>query len=71
MDAVTLNENLALVRGRKPINRIIDRPEESTKSFWRLINYGLANVVIAGVGIAFLMNRRRSRNAYTMAHVRD
>ncbi len=71
VDAVTLNENLALVRGRKPINRVIDRPSDSTKSFWRIINYGLANVIIAGCGIAFLMNRRRSRNAYTMAHVNE
>jgi len=71
VDAVTLNENLALVRGRKPINRVIDRPSDGTKSFWRAVNYGLANTVIAGIGIAFLMNRRRTRNAYTMAHVND
>ncbi len=71
VDAVTLNENLALVRGRKPINRVIDRPSDSTKSFWRIINYTLANAIIAGFGIAFLMNRRRSRNAYTMAHVNE
>jgi len=69
VDAVTLNENLALVRGKKPINRLIDRPDDDKKFFWRVVNYGLANVVIAGIGIAFLMNRRRSRNAYTMSHV--
>lgn len=71
VDAVSLNENLALVRGRKPVNRVIDRPSDGTKSLWRAINYGLANVVIAGVGIAFLVNRRRTRNAYTMAHVNE
>jgi hypothetical protein len=71
VDAVTLNENLALVRGRKPVNRVIDRPSDGTKSLWRAVNYGLANVVIAGVGIAFLVNRRRTRNAYTMAHVNE
>lgn len=69
VDAVTLNENLALVRGRKPVNRVIDRPSDGTKSFWRVINYGLANVVIAGTGIVFLVNRRRTRNAYTMSHL--
>lgn len=69
VDAVTLNENLALVRGRKPVNRVIDRPSDGTKSFWRAVNYGMANFVIAGVGIAFLVNRRRSRNAYTMSHL--
>lgn len=68
VDAVTLNENLALVRGKKPINRVIDRPTDDKKFFWRMVNYGLANIVIAGIGIAFLLNRRRSRNAYTMSH---
>lgn len=69
VDAVSLNENLALVRGRKPVNRVIDRPSDGTKSLWRAVNYGLANVVIAGVGVAFLVNRRRTRNAYTMSHL--
>ncbi|MBX3176019.1 MAG: Gldg family protein [Candidatus Hydrogenedentes bacterium] len=69
VDAVTLNENLALVRGKKPINRFIDRPSDDQKFFWRAVNYGLANTVIAGVGIVFLLNRRRARNAYTMSHV--
>ena len=50
-------------------NRVIDRPSDGTKSFWRVINYGLANVVIAGTGIVFLVNRRRTRNAYTMSHL--
>ncbi|MCF6283964.1 MAG: Gldg family protein, partial [Candidatus Hydrogenedentes bacterium] len=67
VDAVTLNEKLAEVRGRKAINRMIDRPDDSTKSFWRAINYALANALIAGIGIAFLMHRRPSRHAHKMA----
>jgi len=70
VDAVTLNENLVHVRGRKPIDRTIDRPTEPQKTFWRVMNYGFANLVIAGVGMSYLAMRRRSRNIYTMSQVR-
>lgn len=71
VDAVTLDENLARVRGTKPIDRTIDRPTDSQKTFWRMINYGLANVLIATVGIVWMLNRRRARDAYTMSHQRS
>lgn len=71
VDAVSLNENLVFVRGRKPIDRTINRPTDGQKTLWRLMNYALANFVIAGVGIARFSLRRRSRNAYTMAEVRS
>ena len=66
VDALSLSENLVNVRGRKPINRIIDRPTDKQKRNWRLANYGLANLIIAGIGIGFAYKRRTSRNAYTM-----
>jgi len=71
VDAVTLNENLVHVRGRKPIDRTIDRPTDGQKAVWRLANYGLANVIIAAIGIGLFAARRRARNAYTMAHRTD
>ncbi len=67
VDAVTLSENLVNVRGRKPISRAIDRPAESTKTMWRLVNYGLANLIIALAGIIFFSLRRASRNNYTVS----
>ena len=67
VDAVTLDENLVQVRGKKPIDRAITKPSEGTKTFWRFVNYGLANLIIAGVGIGLTMARRQSRNAYTLA----
>jgi len=67
VDAVTLDDNLVQVRGMKPVDRTISKPSESTKTFWRVVNYGLANLIIAGVGIGLTMARRQSRNAYTMA----
>ena len=37
---------------------------------WQLANYGLANVLIAGIGFGFFAMRKRARNAYTMEQVR-
>jgi hypothetical protein len=66
VDALSLSENLVNVRGRKPINRVIDRPSDQQKTTWRLANYGLANIFIAGIGIGLAYKRRTARNAYTM-----
>jgi hypothetical protein len=35
------------------------------------VNYTLANLVIAAVGIGFAIARQRSRNAYTVQHLYD
>jgi len=66
VDAVSLDDRIVRVRGRKPIDRTIPRPTEGQKTAWRLANYGLANLVIAAIGIGFFALRRRSRNAYTI-----
>lgn len=71
VDAVTLDENIVNVRGRKPIDRTIEKPEDNEQLFWRLVNYGLANVVIAGAGVAYFWVRRQSRNAYTLSMMRS
>ncbi len=71
VDAVTLGDDVVNVRGRKPIDRAISTPPTGTKNTWKLINYGLATTIIAVVGIASTTMRRRSRNAYTMAHASD
>jgi ABC-type uncharacterized transport system involved in gliding motility auxiliary subunit len=70
VDALSLSENLVNVRGRKPIDRAIDRPTDTQKTMWRLANYGLANVVIASIGIGLFFLRRRARNAYTVAQIK-
>ncbi len=69
VDAVTLSENLVNVRGTKPIDRVIDRPSQRQRTGWQLANYGLANIIIACVGIGFFIMRRRARNTYTVAQV--
>ncbi|MBI1321463.1 MAG: ABC transporter permease subunit [Candidatus Hydrogenedens sp.] len=70
VDAVTLDENLVHIRGQKMMDRTIDRPSDGQKTFWRFMNYALANVVIAGIGIGLAFFRRQSRNAYTMMQAR-
>jgi len=68
VDAVTLGDDLVNVRSRKPINRTIDKPSATTRTFWKAINYGLAVSIIAAIGILSAAARRRSRNAYMMKH---
>lgn len=68
VDAVTLGEELVNVRGNKPIDRTIAKLDSAQRTRWRVINYGLGPVVIAGVGITLAAMRRKSRNAYTLAH---
>lgn len=68
VDAVTLTEDLVHVRGRKPIDRVITRPRAAVQQTWKAINYGVPPLVVAAIGIAVGLIRRRSRNAYTMAY---
>jgi len=71
VDSLTLGDELASIRGKKPIDRTIDRPSDGQRTFWRLANYGLGSVLIAAAGIVSTLMRKRSRNAYTMDHFQD
>ena len=68
VDALTLGDDLVEVRGRKPINRIIERPTPAKRNLWRAINFGLGSTLIAAIGIVTALLRTRSRNAYTVSH---
>lgn len=69
VDAVSLTEDLVNVRGRKPIDRTIEKPTDNQKMFWRAVNYTLSNAIVIAVGLAVYFIRRRSRLAYTMAQI--
>lgn len=71
VDAVSLDPALVKVRAQKPTDRTITAPSEGMKTLWRLANYGLANLLIAGIGIGYTLTRRAARNAYTVAHFND
>lgn len=68
VDSVTLGEDIVSVRGKKPIDRVIDKPTDAQRGFWKFVNYAAVNIVIAGVGITAAAIRRQSRNAYTMSY---
>jgi hypothetical protein len=46
------------------VNRTIERPESSTRLFWKTVNYAGVNVVIAAIGIAVALTRKQQRVAY-------
>ena len=68
VDAVTLGDDLVNVRSKKPIDRRIDMPTPAKRRMWKIINYSLATLIIAAIGIGTSVMRRRARNAYTMAY---
>jgi hypothetical protein len=68
VDAVTLGEDLVNVRGNKAVDRTIAKLDKDQRNRWRIINYALAPVLIAAVGITLAAIRRKSRNAYTLSH---
>jgi ABC-type uncharacterized transport system involved in gliding motility auxiliary subunit len=71
VDAVSLTEDLVNVRGRKPIDRTIEKPTDSQKFFWRTVNYTLSNAIVICTGLLVFFVRRRSSPAYTLAQVSD
>lgn len=70
VDALALSDDIVHVRGQKPIDRMIERPTDGQRAFWKFVNYALINASIAGVGVAVALMRVRGRNAYTVAHMR-
>lgn len=67
VDNVTLGDDIVSVRGKKPIDRAIDKPTDAQRGFWKFMNYAAVNLVVAGIGISTAVARRQSRNAYTMS----
>ena len=68
IDALSAGEELINVRGKKPINRLIERPSDNVRLFWKTINYVVINLLVAAVGIAVMVSRRRARAAYAAAY---
>jgi ABC-type transport system involved in multi-copper enzyme maturation permease subunit/ABC-type uncharacterized transport system involved in gliding motility auxiliary subunit len=71
VDAVSLGDDIVNVRGRKPIDRMIKKPSKGQQTFWKTVNYAGVSTLVAIFGIALTVQRRRARNAYTMAHQND
>lgn len=67
IDALTLGENLIKVRSKKPISRVIVKPSDAAKTFWKFANYILVNLIFAAIGLIIYVRKKRSREAYTSA----
>lgn len=68
VDAVTLGDDIVNVRGRKPIDRIIEKPTDRQRTWWKFVNYALVNILVAGTGVTVWAIRKKGRDAYTMSH---
>ncbi|GMV91217.1 MAG: hypothetical protein AMXMBFR82_09950 [Candidatus Hydrogenedentota bacterium] len=68
VDAITLGDDIVNVRGRKPIDRIIEKPTDRQRTLWKFVNYALVNILVAAAGVTVWAVRKRGRDAYTMAH---
>ncbi|MBP8128056.1 MAG: Gldg family protein [Candidatus Hydrogenedentes bacterium] len=74
VDTATLSKQVAELRSRVPMPRTVRKPENADDPkyrayvVWQVVNYGLANLLIAGAGFAFALVRHSSRNAYTMKY---
>ncbi len=68
IDALTLGDELISVRSKKLIDRTISKPSPAVRQFWKFVNLGLVNLVIAAIGVGSATLRRRARAAYTATH---
>lgn len=68
VDAITLGDDIVNVRGKKPIDRIIEKPTDRQRTLWKFVNYALVNVLVAGAGVIVWAVRKRGRDVYTMTH---
>jgi ABC-2 type transport system permease protein len=67
VDALTLGDDIINVRSKKQINRTISKPSAGARQFWKFVNLGLVNLLIAALGIGGALLRRRTRAAYALA----
>jgi hypothetical protein len=70
VDALTLDENLLLVRSKQPTDRSFDKPSSTTALMWTVITLVLVPLVIIGVGVGIAVLRFRRREAWNQSHGR-
>jgi ABC-type uncharacterized transport system involved in gliding motility auxiliary subunit len=68
VDALTLGDEIINIRSKKRINRAIAKPSAGLRQFWKFINLGFVNGLVAAIGIGSAIARQRARAAYTASH---
>src|SRR5215471_283868 len=64
VDALTLGDDIINVRSKKQIKRTISKPSTSARQFWKFVNLGLVNILIAALGIGSALLRKRARRLH-------
>jgi hypothetical protein len=70
VDALTLDENLLLVRSKQPTDRSFDKPSTMTANFWTVTTIGLVPLVIVVIGVGTAVLRFRRRETWNASHGR-
>jgi ABC-type uncharacterized transport system involved in gliding motility auxiliary subunit/ABC-type transport system involved in cytochrome c biogenesis permease component len=70
IDALTLDENLLLVRSKQPTDRAFDKPSTGTARMWTAIVLGLVPLAVVAVGVGIAVMRFRRRESWNETHGR-
>jgi ABC-type uncharacterized transport system involved in gliding motility auxiliary subunit/ABC-type transport system involved in cytochrome c biogenesis permease component len=70
VDALTLDENLLLVRSKQPTDRSFDKPTATTAAFWTVATLGLVPLLIVVIGVGIAVVRMRRRESWNSSHGR-
>ena len=70
VDALTLDENLMLVRSKQPTDRSFETPSEATANWWYTAALGLVPLVIVAAGVGIWVLRARRRESWNAQHGR-
>lgn len=70
VDALTLDENLLLVRSKQPTDRSFDKPSDTEALLWTLTPLVLVPIAVIGVGVLIAVFRFRRRESWNQSHGR-
>jgi len=70
VDALTLDENLLLVRSKQATDRSFEKPTETTAQWWTVATLGLVPLMIVAAGVGVWMLRLRRRERWNESHGR-
>ena len=70
LDALTLDEDILLVRSKQPTDRRFDTQSANAVRFWSALPLAIVPIVIIGIGLSVGVLRLRRREAWEAEHAR-
>ena len=70
VDALVLDQNLLLVRSKKPTDRSFEKPSATAATVWMVLSVGLAPVIVIAAGALIAITRLGSRSRWGASHGR-